>query len=89
MITVLEKVKSAPGVVDYFKELSLYNKHIKKLKIKRFKNTDLLSELPFYQEPNVIKKNHTYRGYAMSYKVENVEKRDPIKQLEESKSSMK
>ena len=25
----------------------------------------------------------------MSYKVENVEKRDPIKQLEESKSSMK
>ena len=49
MITVLEKVKSDPGVVDYFKELSLYNKHIKKLKIKRFKNTDLLSELPFYQ----------------------------------------
>ena len=25
----------------------------------------------------------------MSYKVENVEKRDPIKQLEENKSSMK
>ena len=56
MITLLGKVKSAPGVVDYFKELSLYNKHIKKLKIKRSKNTDLLSELPFYQEPNVIKK---------------------------------
>ena len=56
MITVLEKVKSAPGVVDYFKELSLYNKHIKRPKIKRFQNTDLLFELPFYQEPTVIKK---------------------------------
>ena len=56
MITASEKVKSDPGVVDFFKELPIYNKIIKKLKIKRFENTDLLSELPFYQEPNVIKK---------------------------------
>ena len=55
MITASEKVKSDPGVVDVFKELPIYNKHIKKLKIKRFENIDLLSEL-FYQEPNVIKK---------------------------------
>ena len=35
------------------------------------------------------KKNHTLRGYAMSYKVEIIEKKDPIKQLEASKSSIK
>ena len=53
------------------------------------KNIDLLSELPFYEELNVIKTNHAFRGYAMSYKVEIIEKKDPIKQLEASKSSIK
>ena len=73
----------------YFKELPFYNKHIEKPKIKRLKNIDLLSELPFYEELNVIKTNHAFRGYAMSYKVEIIEKKDPIKQLEASKSSIK
>ena len=48
-----------------------------------------LSELPFYEELNVIKTNHAFRGYAMSYKVEIIEKKDPIKQLEAKKSSTK
>ena len=43
----LKKVKSHPNVVDYFKELSFYNKHIEKPKIKCLKNIDVLSELPF------------------------------------------
>ena len=30
-----------------------------------------------------------FRGYAISYKVEKIEKRDPIKQLEASKPSIK
>ena len=38
---------------------------------------------------NVIKTNHLFRGYALSYKVEITEKKDPIKQLEASKSSIK
>ena len=38
---------------------------------------------------NVIKTNHAFRGYAMSYKVEIVEKKDPTKQLEPSKTSIK
>ena len=88
-MTALKKVKSHPGVVDYFKELQFYNKHIEKPKIKRLKNTDLLSELAFYEKLNVIKTNHAFRGYAMSYKVEITEKKDPIKQLEASKSSIK
>ena len=84
-MTALKKVKSHPDVVDYFKELPFYNKHIKKPKIKRLKNTDLLSELLFYEELNVIKTNHAFRGYVMSYKVEIIEKNDPIKHFEASK----
>ena len=68
-MTALKKVKSHSDVVDYFKDLLFYNKHIKKSKIKGLKNTDLLSELPFYEELNVIKTNHAFRGYAMIYKV--------------------
>ena len=49
----------------------------------------MLSELPFCEELNVIKTNHAFRGYAMSYKVEMIMKKDPIKQLEASKSSIK
>ena len=33
--------------IDYFKELPFYNVSIEKPKIKRLKNTDLLSELLF------------------------------------------
>ena len=53
------------------------------------KNIDLLSKLTFYEELNVIKTNHAFRGYAMSYKIELVEKKDPIEQLEAIKSSIK
>ena len=49
----------------------------------------MLSELPFYKELSVIKTDHAFRGCAISYKVELVEKKDPIKQLEASKSSIK
>ena len=45
--------------------------------MKRLKNIDLLSELPFYEELNVIEINYAFRGYAMSYKVEIIEKKDP------------
>ena len=55
-MTVLKKVKSCPGLVDYFKELPFYKKHIEKTKIERLKKIDLLSELPFYEELNAIKK---------------------------------
>ena len=88
-MTALKKVKSHPDIVEYFKELPFYKKHIKKPKIKRLKNIDFHSELPFYEERNVIKTNHAFRGYAISYKVEIIEKKDPIKQLEGSKSSTK
>ena len=77
-MTTLKKVKSHPDVVEYF-ELPFYNKHIEKPKTKRLKNIDLLSKLPFYEELNVIKTNHAFRGYAISYKVEILEKKDPVR----------
>ena len=60
--------------------IPFYKKHIEKPKIKHLKNIDVLSELPFYEKLNVIKTNHLFRGYAMSYKVEIIEKKVPIKQ---------
>ena len=87
-MTALKKVNSHPDVVDYFKKLPSYNKDTEKPKIKRIKNIDLLSELPFYEELNVIKIDNVFRGYIMSYKVEIIE-RNPVKQLEASKSSIK
>ena len=61
-------------MVDYFKELPFYDKRIKKSSVKRLKNIDLLSEIPFHEELKVIRTNHAFRGCAMSYKVELVGK---------------
>ena len=57
--------------------------------MKRLKNIDSLSELPFHEELNVIKTDNAFRGYAMSYKVEIIEKKDQTKQLEASEWSIK
>ena len=88
-MAVLSKIKPHSDAVDYFKELPFYNKPIKKPKVKRLKNIDRLAELPFYEQLGVIKTDQAFRGYAMSYKVEIVERKDPIVQLEASKSSIK
>ena len=88
-MAVLSKVKSHPSAADCFKELPFYNKPIEKPKIKRLKNIDLLSELPFYKQLGVIKIDHAFRGYAKSFKVEIIERKDLINQLEASKSSIK
>ena len=88
-MAILSKIKSHSDVIDYFKELPFYNKPIKKPKVKRLKNIDRLAELPFYEQLSVIKTDQAFKGYAMSYKVEIIEKKDPILQLEASKLSIK
>ena len=88
-MALLKKIKSHPDVLNCFNEIPFYNTYIEKPKIKSLKNIDLLSELPFYKELNVIKTDHAFKGYAMSYKVELVEKEDPLIQLEASKTSIK
>ena len=84
-MTVLAEINR----VNYFKELSFYNKPIEKPKIKRLTNVNLLAELPFYKQLNIIKANQAFKGHAISYKVEIVERKDLILQLEASKSSIK
>ena len=73
-MTILSNINN-PGKVNYFKELPFYNKPIKQQKIKRLKNIDLLAELPYYEQLSIIKTNQAFSGYAMSYKVEIVEKK--------------
>ena len=85
----LSKLKPHFDAVDYFKELPFYNKPVKKPKVKRLKNIDRLVALLCYEQLSVIKTNQPFRGYAMSYKVEILERKDPVVQLETSKSSIK
>ena len=59
-------------------------KPIKKPKVKRLNDIDRLDELRFYQQLSVITTNQAFKGYAMSYKVEKIEIKDPIVQLEAS-----
>ena len=64
--------------INYFKELPFYNEPIKKPKIKRLKNNELLAELPFFEQLSIIKTNQAFQGYAMSYKAELIKKKDPV-----------
>ena len=49
----------------------------------------MLSELLLYEELSIMKTNNAFRGYAKSFKVEIIERKDPINQLEASKLSIK
>ena len=82
-MTVFSKTKSHSDVIDYLKELSFYNKPIEK-PVKSLKNIDQLAK-----QPSVIKTDEALKGYAMSYKVQIVERKDPILQLEASKLSIR
>ena len=88
-MAIQSKIKPHSDVVDYFKELPFYNKHIKNQKVNHLKNIDRLVELPFYEQLSIIKTDQAFSGYAMSYKVETVERKDTIVQLEAIKSSVK
>ena len=59
--------------VDDFKELPFLNASIEKPKIKRLKNVDLLAELPFYYQLDIIKTDRAFKEYARSHKIEIVE----------------
>ena len=83
-MAILSKIKSHSDANNYFKELPFYNKPIER-PIKRLKNIDPLVELPFYEQLSITKTDQTFKGYAMSYKVETIEKIDPVVQLEPSK----
>ena len=62
---------------------------IQKLEIKKLLNTELLHELPFYDELSIKEVSKAFKRSARSYKVEIVDHKDPLIQLEASKSNIK
>ena len=68
-----------------FKILPFYNSYIEPPKIKKLNNAELLRELPFYDELSIVKNKTAFSGYAKTYKIEIVDKRDVIVQLKASK----
>ena len=72
-----------------FQVLPFFNSYIEKPKIKKLNNVQLLKELPFYDELSIVKNRTAFRGYAQSYKIEIVNKRDLVTQLKASEISIK
>ena len=72
-----------------FQILPFYNTFIEKPEIKKLSNLTLLQELPFYDELNIATNSSAFGKFAKTYKVEIVNKKDPLIQLEASKSSIK
>ena len=50
--------------------------------------SDAVAKLPFYEQLTVTKTDQAFTGYALSYKVGIIEKKDPVVQLEASKLSI-
>ena len=73
---------------EIFKILPFYNSHIDQPSIKKLNNVQLLRELRFYDELTIVKNKTAFSGYARSYKIEIVDKRDVIVQLKASKISI-
>ena len=71
-----------------FQILLFYNTFIERPEVKKLSNVELLKELPFYDELRIVKNRSAFSGYARSYKVEIVNKRDPLVQLKASKQSI-
>ena len=71
-----------------FQKLPFYNVLFEKPKIKYLSSIDLQHDLPFYDELNVDEISKAYKAYARSYDIKIIDLKDPIAQLEASKSSM-
>ena len=73
---------------ELFQILPFYNTFIESPDIKKLSRVQLLKELPFYDELSIVKNKSAFSGYARTYKIEIVNKRDPIIQLKASKLSI-
>ena len=63
--------------------------NVRKTHIKRLKNIDLLHKLPFYYKLSIEKISKAFKRYAGSYRTEIIDSKDPLVQLEASKSNIK
>ena len=72
-----------------FKILPFHDSHIEKPEIKKLNSVQLLKELPFYDELSIAKNQNAFSGYARTYKIEIVDKRDVAIRLKACKISIK
>ena len=68
---------------------SFYKQTIKKPRVKKLINRELLRELPFYDDINISRKERAFRGYAETYKVEVINNKSLSYLLHVSKNSIK
>ena len=73
---------------ELFQILPFYNVLIKKTKINHLSNTELLHELPLYDELSDVEISKALKRYVRSYKIEIIDSKDPLAQLEASKLSI-
>ena len=64
-----------------FKELPFYKALIEKTYIKPLNNIDMLPELSFYDELNIVKTSKAFKRYARSYSMETINSKDSSVQL--------
>ena len=68
-----------------FQVLPFYNLLIEKPKLKHLSAIELLHELTFYAGLSVVEISKAFKRYARSYKVEIIDTKDSLAQLEDSK----
>ena len=74
---------------ELLKILPFYNSFIDAPEIKKLFKVQLMKELPFYDELKITKINNAFSGYARTYKIKIVYKRDVVVQLKSSEISLK
>ena len=72
-----------------FQTLPFYDVLIEKPEIKKLSTIELLQGLPFYDELSITEVSKAFKRYARNYKVEIVNRKDPLIQLEASIFSIK
>ena len=55
------------------------------MRVKYLRNIEFQHELLFYDEVSVMKISQAFRRYARSYKIEIIDSKNPLAQLEASK----
>ena len=71
------------------KILPFYNILIEKAKTKRLSNAELLHQLHFYDSLSIKEISKAFKKYGKSFSIEMIDSKDPLVQLNASKSSIK
>ena len=74
---------------NLLKQLPFYKQPIKKPRVKKLSNFELLRELPFYDDVNISRKEWAFKKYAETYEVEIINNKSLSDSLSVSKNSIK